>query len=436
MKNKFWFLTKLSFKKKVATKWFAGAQILMLIVIVGLMNLNSIIAFFGGDFSDETTIFVVDNTDSTFALFELNFDTLNNGISSIRNLVIEQTDNLDLAKEEILNSNNLIIQINANEDNFIKAYIISDGQVDAITLQLITSSLNTTKSQIALHHMDISLQDLELIYSEVELTHISLNEDADSEDNRAMILSVVATIVGIPIFMISIYLISMIGAEINEEKSTRSMEIIVSNVSAKVHFFAKLLAVNAFALLQSGLLVLYSVIALLISRSVSDTDITGGVGNALSKIWESLSATGFISQLWYIIPLIILMLVLTFLAYSLLAGILASMTTNMEDFQQLQTPVIMISLVGYYFALAATAFDGAVFIQVASYVPLISAILAPGLLAAGYTTIVDFTISLLLLVGLCFILIKFGLRIYKVGILNYSSDKLWTKIFKATKDAS
>ena len=36
------------------------------------------------------------------------------------------------------------------------------------------------------------------------------------------------------------------------------------------------------------------------------------------------------------------MIILTFVAYSLLAGILASMTTNVEDFQQLQTPIVII----------------------------------------------------------------------------------------------
>ncbi len=32
-----------------------------------------------------------------------------------------------------------------------------------------------------------------------------------------------------------------------------------------------------------------------------------------------------------------------------------------------------------------------------------------------------------------YLLIKYGLRVYKVGILNYSSDKLWSKMWKALK---
>ena len=33
-----------------------------------------------------------------------------------------------------------------------------------------------------------------------------------------------------------------------------------------------------------------------------------------------------------------------------------------------------------------------------------------------------------------FILIKYGIKVYKVGILNYSSKDLWKKIFKAVKE--
>ena len=126
-------------------------------------------------------------------------------------------------------------------------------------------------------------------------------------------------------------------------------------------------------------------------------------------------------------------MVLTFIAYSLVAGILASMTTNIEDFQQLQTPIILVSLVGYYLAMMAGVFNGALFIRILSYVPFISAILSPSLLILGQISVVDILLSIALMVGTIYFLIKYGLRIYKVGILNYSSNKLWRKMWKAVR---
>ena len=72
-------------------------------------------------------------------------------------------------------------------------------------------------------------------------------------------------------------------------------------------------------------------------------------------------------------------------------------------------------------------------IRIISYIPCISAILAPSLLVMSEIGIIDVIISIILAIGFIFILIKYGLRIYKVGILNYSSSKLWKKMFKAIK---
>ena len=149
---------------------------------------------------------------------------------------------------------------------------------------------------------------------------------------------------------------------------------------------------------------------------------------------NNLFTPSFIESLRYIIPLVLILMILTFIGYSLLAGILASMTTNTEDFQQLQTPIMLISLLGYYLAIIAGGFKGSLIINILGYVPFISAILSPSLLVMGEFTVIDVLISIGLMIVVIFLLIKYGLKIYKVGILNYSSDKLWRKMVKALKN--
>ena len=70
MSNKFWYLTKQSLRKKIKSKWFIGVNIMLALVIIALININSIIAFFGGDFSEKTKILVVDKTDISFDIFK------------------------------------------------------------------------------------------------------------------------------------------------------------------------------------------------------------------------------------------------------------------------------------------------------------------------------------------------------------------------------
>ena len=110
------------------------------------------------------------------------------------------------------------------------------------------------------------------------------------------------------------------------------------------------------------------------------------------------------------------------------------MTTNTEDFQQVQVPIVMVSVIGYYLALTAGMFEGSIIVKILSYVPFISASLSPSLLVLGQIGVIDVLMSIIILLVTNYILIKYGLKIYKVGILNYSSSELWKKMLKALKE--
>ena len=62
MENKFKFLTKNSLSKKLKNKWFLVANIIVAIIVIGLVNIDSVVKFFGGDFSDDVKIKIVDNS--------------------------------------------------------------------------------------------------------------------------------------------------------------------------------------------------------------------------------------------------------------------------------------------------------------------------------------------------------------------------------------
>ena len=245
-------------------------------------------------------------------------------------------------------------------------------------------------------------------------------------------MSVVFPTLILPFFMLIILLVQSIGTEINEEKSTRSMEIIISNVSAKTHLFAKILSGNIFIIFQTILIFLYGILGFLL-RSFTP-NVTGGMSDTIKNVLSSLQSSGIMDKLIVIIPITLVLMLLSFLAYSLLAGILASMTVNIEDYQHVQLPIILICLISYYLSFMASMFDGSTFIKALSYFPLISCLLSPALLMIGQVTIIDVFISIGIMILFIYVIMKYGLRIYKIGILNYSTDNIWKKIFKAVKN--
>lgn len=432
MTNKFWFLTKNSLQKKMKNKTFIIVNILLLIVLVALINIDRVVMLFGGNFDKQNNIMVLDNTNKTYEIFKKTIDSEETIIDTGLKYKVKKVSDEKKAKKEIKKDEDILLIINNDENDIINVTMITYGYINSNLYQLINSSITASKQNLAMEEIGISAEELAKISKSVEIKreYIEANKSKEEEQNE-FIMGIVTPIVIFPFFMLITLVVQMVGAEINEEKSTRSMEIIISNVPAKVHFFSKILAVNLFVIIQCALLGLYSLIGMLLREGKS----LDGIQNidVISNVTSGMDITGMINNLVGYIPLVLILMAVTLLGYSLLAGILASMTTNMEDFQQLQTPIFVVSLVGFYLAIMNTMFDGAIFIRVLSYVPFISAILSPSLLVTGVIGFKDIILSILLMVVVIYLLLKYGLKIYKEGILNYSSNKLWKKMLKALK---
>lgn len=432
MTNKFWFLTKNSLQKKMKNKTFIIVNILLLIVLVALINIDRVVMLFGGNFDKQNNIMVLDNTNKTYEIFKKTIDSEETIIDTGLKYKVKKVSDEKKAKKEIKKDEDILLIINNDENDIINVTMITYGYINSNLYQLINSSITASKQNLAMEEIGISAEELAKISKSVEIKreYIEENKSKEEEQNE-FIMGIVTPIVIFPFFMLITLVVQMVGAEINEEKSTRSMEIIISNVPAKVHFFSKILAVNLFVIIQCALLGLYSIIGMLL-RGGKSLDSIQNI-DVISNVTSGMDITGMINNLVGYIPLVLILMAVTLLGYSLLAGILASMTTNMEDFQQLQTPIFVVSLVGFYLAIMNTMFDGAIFIRVLSYVPFISAILSPSLLVTGVIGFKDIILSILLMVVVIYLLLKYGLKIYKEGILNYSSNKLWKKMLKALK---
>lgn len=432
MTNKFWFLTKNSLQKKMKSKTFIIVNILLLIVLVALINIDRVVMLFGGNFDKQNNIMVLDNTNKTYEIFKKTIDSEETIIDTGLKYKVKKVSDEKKAKKEIKKDEDILLIINNDENDIINVTMITYGYINSNLYQLINSSITASKQNLAMEEIGISAEELAKISKSVEIKreYIEANKSKEEEQNE-FIMGIVTPIVIFPFFMLITLVVQMVGAEINEEKSTRSMEIIISNVPAKVHFFSKILAVNLFVIIQCALLGLYSLIGMLL-RGGKSLDSIQNI-DVISNVTSGMDITGMINNLVGYIPLVLILMAVTLLGYSLLAGILASMTTNMEDFQQLQTPIFVVSLVGFYLAIMNTMFDGAIFIRVLSYVPFISAILSPSLLVTGVIGFKDIILSILLMVVVIYLLLKYGLKIYKEGILNYSSNKLWKKMLKALK---
>lgn len=427
MSKKFWFLTKMSFLKKIKNKTFIIVNVLLCILLIGLSNLDSIIKYFGGDFNKVNNIMVVNNTPISYDTIKESFKSSKSIIDIDTNYKLKKETNEEKAKSKIKNDTDLLLVLN-NKNEQIDVKLVTYGYINKNLYSIIENSINSINKLNVLNELNISKEDLNKLTQNVDIKRIYIEKDKNENDeNKDFIMNVVTPIIILPFFMLTVLVVQMIGAEINEEKSTRSMEVIISNVSPNVHFFSKVLAVNSFVILQSLLLLLYGFIGIKLRGNVTSSSVTDMIGSIINS-------KDIINSLISIVPYTLIIMLITIVCYSILAGILASVTTNMEDFQQTQTPIMIISLAGFYLSLMSSMFDGSIFIRILSYIPFISAILSPCLFISGVVGIKDILLSILIMVLVLYLLVKYGLKVYKEGILNYSSSNLWKKIFKAIKN--
>ena len=224
MKNKLKYLTKISLNKKIKTKWFVIANICLFVLIVGLVNADSVIKFFGGDFNKVTDILVIDNTEKeVYDDIETYYSEYSKYVEDMSKTEIKlYEDTLEKAKEEVKEKDSILLVINGDESNFINAEMIVNKDVDPIISQIINTSLNTVKTNIALKHYNISESMLATIDMPVTIEKTSLDDSKSTDEMMDLVMGVAFPIMILSFYMLTMFLVQMIGAEINEEKKVGS----------------------------------------------------------------------------------------------------------------------------------------------------------------------------------------------------------------------
>ena len=180
MKNKLKLLIKDGLRKKINTKWFKIVNIILLLAIPILLNIDSVIELFGGDFKDPITVYVLDNTNVFFDTIKETYETTGIGIGEKDVEIKKANKSFEKLKDEMLKeeSNDIILLLD-KVDNIYTAQMTSFDYVDAVTLQLLTNAINTTKTKIALEESDIDKNELASIESPIDIERVYLNEDLD-----------------------------------------------------------------------------------------------------------------------------------------------------------------------------------------------------------------------------------------------------------------
>lgn len=422
MTKKFKYLVGYSIKKRVAKKSFLVANIILGILIIALCNIGNIISAFGGDFSDEYKIYLYDETakDASTALIA----NLGESQSVFK---VEKKDSFDeTKKEEILKETDCILVLKMSD----KGYLFADCFANDLSLSnetTLKNAVSNVKYQFWLSE-NSELTDKINDFNQSPSFNLTLPEDTDSGMEKALMTGLSMVII-IPTFMLLIFMIQFIGVDIIEEKSSRSIEVIISNVPAGTHFASKIISTIIFMIIQGALLLLYTGVGSIVAIFAGGMDVSSGIPSGIGESFgiDAQIISSVLSKLPMTIVSVLLFILVGYTLYLVMIAVLSAMANSMEDYQSFQAPIMILLLLSFYIAIFGIQFDGSTFMKIMGYIPFFSPILAPVLYLTGTYSILEVIISFVVLAFSTTLVVYFGIPLYKASILDYSEGNLLKK---------
>lgn len=270
-----------------------------------------------------------------------------------------------------------------------------------------SDQLNLTTAQVQKVMEPAKFESTKVIFENGKMK----NDGGDS--GTQFILSFLTTII---MFVFIVSYSSIIAQEIASEKGTRIMEVLLSSMKAKTHYYGKLLGVLLVALTQ---LLIYGVAIVLGYRQFKDMDMVKDLLSNVS-IKALLGSGAFV--------IITFMLVGLFL-YAVLSALCGSLVSKPEDTAKAIQPVTYLSMIGYMLSLILGTSDPTnVIIKVTSYIPFLSSYSMPLRLASGTVALSSAFVSLAILVLFTIFLTLFSAQLYKSNVLVYSEGGTWSAL--------
>lgn len=409
--KKFKFLVKFGLLKRIGRKSFLIANLVIAILSIIVINLPAIISMFGGDDEQltELNIQVVDEVGYNALSSDLQI-TFNQGLPANFYLFTE----LDASEVNIDTfwtdeTQDVMFTFSGSQDDpvihiYSKYPEMNAGFMNQIELQLINYELGGSYERPV---FDMVLAP-------------------DYEDPEAgMMIGSISSLLILPLFMLVTMATQFVGVDIIEEKSTKAIETIIASVPANTHFLSKIVASIFFVIIQGGLILFYGVLAALVGKffqSSSALNLPEGSGSLLQYLETILPN-------W---PMLLLMTVLFMvvgtLFYLVVAALFASMAVTQEDYQQFQSPLMLMLLGGFYIGIFAPMAGGESFMKIMAFVPIFAPMVAPVAMAGGSMSILQGSIALVVLIAFLAVTVYFVSPVYKVAILNYDQTKFFKRI--------
>ncbi len=319
--------------------------------------------------------------------------------------------------------------------------------------EIVNSRINDAVEAYRISTYDI--EDLKVIMEEVKadvkLRSYTLDEEGKETINESGVFMIVSMVLGMIIYMFIVIFGGMVMSSVIEEKSSRVVEVLVSSVKATELMFGKIIGIALVAITQFLLWVVLTAAIIGIVGSIAgpsllaDADpatmvqMSAGVDAAQAEaIASAMSEPGEMSVILTtlknmpIATIFVCFLVFFVFGYMLYASLFAAIGSAVEnegDTQQLQIPVTIPILIGFFIAIYAFKAPESPLVFWGSMIPFTSPIVMLARLPFGVPAW-EIIVSIVLLIATVVLCAWISAKIYRVGILVFGKKSTFKDLWK------
>ena len=317
----------------------------------------------------------------------------------------------------------------AVKDGDVGGYLLvseADGQIKA-TYFADTSMSSATKIEITQKLMQLqqvaNISQANLSANQVKLLSraIDFKEEIDEmKEAKKATQTIVATAIGLVLYMILIVYTSSTAQEIASEKGTKIMEVIFSSIKASEYFYGRMAGIFAVILTHVSIYVIGAVLLLAFSDQISFVkEFLDANPNLMKHLGEAISFNT------------IAFITLSVFMFVVLSAFLGSMVTRIEDVGKAVQPVVMLILLGFLGVTALGNAGDTILLKVGSFIPFISTFFMPFRAINGYATSLEAWISFVIAFVFTLGMTVYIGRIYSSLILQTDDIGIWKSFKKA-----
>ncbi|MCE4995726.1 ABC transporter permease [Staphylococcus xylosus] len=396
--SKFWATFSLTYKNKVKAKSFMIFTAVVIILMLGASNINKIIDLFD-DGPDK--VGVVSSNNEIYKVIKSQGNQLDEGAKFSK--VSEKQARSQVKSEKLDKA--YIIKLKDNQK--LSGKILSKDTVSEQDKQKLKATLSTIQTQFVANSLDLSQGELKQLQAQSDVSAEVIANNAKSsnlsEAQKGFNTAIVYLGIMLMFFIIFNYA-SQVAMEIATEKTSRVIEMIITSVSPVTHLFAKMAGVIAVALTQISIFVVVGVICFL---TFDISDMLQGFKVEPNELTLQLVVVGFVS------------LIIGIFSYIILASILGSITSRIEDINQALMPMTLVSMIAFYISLFSVMNTDTLLVKIVSFIPLMSPFVMFVRASTPDVATWEIMVSVVLSIITIFVLLWIAVRSYKDTILSF-----------------